>query len=99
VAITWSPRALDRVAEVAQTIAQDRPKVVLRWLEEIMERVELLAAAPKQGRVVPELGRPEIREIFFGKYRVIYRVEVEQLVVLTVRHARRLFDPLEVEDE
>jgi toxin ParE1/3/4 len=55
--------------------------------------------APKQERVVPELERKDIREIFFEKYRVVYRVEAQRIMVLTVRHSRRQFDPNEVEDE
>jgi plasmid stabilization system protein ParE len=98
-AIIWSPRALDRVEEAARYIAQDRPGAALRWVDEIFARVDLLAVAPKQGRVVPELERAEIREIFFGRYRVIYRIEAGRVLVLTVRHSRRLFDPSEVEDQ
>jgi len=65
VAIVWAPRALDRVTEEAQYIAADRPGVARRWVDEIFDRVDLLAGMPKQGRVVPEVGRADIREIFF----------------------------------
>jgi toxin ParE1/3/4 len=99
VAILWAPRALQRATEIAQTIAEDRPGAARRWIDGLFARVELLAVAPQQGRVVPELERPEIREIFFGLYRVIYRVEARRILVLTVRHTRRLFDPLEVVEE
>ncbi len=33
-----------------------------------------------------------LREVLDGKYRVIYRIEPEQIVILTVRHSRRLLD-------
>jgi len=97
-AIVWAPRALDRMEEAALYIAQDRPDAALRWAEKLFSRVELLAVAPKQGRVVPELGREDIREIFFEKYRVVYRVETRRILILTVRHTRRLFDPNEIDD-
>jgi plasmid stabilization system protein ParE len=46
---------------------------------------------------VPELNRDEIREILFGEYRVIYRLDPRRIVVLTVRHGRRQWDPTEID--
>jgi plasmid stabilization system protein ParE len=48
---------------------------------------------------VPELDRDEIRELLFGEYRVIYRLDPKRIVVLTVRHGRRRWEPGEVEPE
>jgi plasmid stabilization system protein ParE len=47
--------------------------------------------------MVPEVGRAEIREVLYGQYRIIYRLDPKRLVVLTVRHGRRAFDSREVE--
>ncbi|MGH3089068.1 MAG: type II toxin-antitoxin system RelE/ParE family toxin, partial [Rubrobacteraceae bacterium] len=52
------------------------------------------------GRSVPEMpDRPDLREVIHGEYRIIYRVEPERVSILTVRHARRLLDPTETEDD
>lgn len=90
--IVWAPRALSRAQEAAVYIARDRPAAAVRWLEGLIARVELLAATPVQGRMVPEVGREDIREIQYQRYRIIYRLEVKRLVILTVRHSRRRFD-------
>lgn len=45
---------------------------------------------------VPEVDRQDVRERLLGGYRVVYRVGVEELMVLTVRHGRRLIDPAEL---
>jgi plasmid stabilization system protein ParE len=58
--------------------------------------VERLGHLAKRGRVVPEVGRPEVREVFHGAYRVIYRLDSKRVVILTVRHGRRRFDPQEL---
>ena len=50
-----------------------------------------LAQFPESGRVVPEFGRDEIRELLHGEYRILYKVEAHRLAVLTVRHGRRRF--------
>jgi plasmid stabilization system protein ParE len=48
---------------------------------------------------VPEAGRDELRQVLHGKYRLIYRIEPTRLVVLTVRHCRRQWDPAELMPE
>jgi len=50
-----------------------------------------LKTFPQKGRMVPEVGRTEIREVLYGQYRVIYRLEEKRLFILTVRHQRRQF--------
>lgn len=90
--VIWSPLALDRVVEQADLIAADKPGASSKWLAEVFALAEGLQHFPELGRVVPELGRRDFREIAHGKYRVIYRLEAEQVTVLTVRHSRRLLD-------
>jgi plasmid stabilization system protein ParE len=46
---------------------------------------------------VPEVGRSEIREIFFGGYRLVYRISPRCVDVLTIRHGRRRFSREEIE--
>ena len=39
------------------------------------------------GRIVEEVGRPEIREIIEGNYRIIYRIiTVSEVDILMVHH-------------
>jgi plasmid stabilization system protein ParE len=51
----------------------------------------MLGRFPRRGRIVPEVGRPEIREIIHRSHRVVYRHSPRLVEVLTVRHGRRLF--------
>jgi plasmid stabilization system protein ParE len=48
------------------------------------------------GRVVPELGIQDLREILVGTYRVIYRVREDEVHVLTVHHGARLLDTTKI---
>lgn len=48
---------------------------------------------PRSGRVVPELGRDDIREIFVQSYRIIYRARPDTVEILTVHHGARVLDP------
>ncbi len=94
--VTWSPLAEQRAREAVDAIAEDRPNSAGAWLEELLERVEALSRFPRQGREVPEIRKPKYRQIQHYPYRVIYRIDPKQLVILTVRHGRRDWDETEV---
>jgi len=95
--IVWSPLAIQRIREAAEYIARDKPATAQGWARGAFEAIGRLAELPHSGRVVPELGRKDIREVIYGAYRIIYRVSPEAGLVLTVRHGRRLLDEAEVE--
>jgi toxin ParE1/3/4 len=95
--VIWAPLALDRAAEIARYIAADRPAAAARWIDGLVRLAAGLSRTPKRGRIVPEVARPDLREILYGRYRMIYRLDPKRVVVLTVRHARRTFDLGEVE--
>lgn len=90
--ILWMPLALGQVQEIAEHIKRDKPQAARRWADRVFDLAAGLAAFPKQGRVVPESGREEIRELIDGHYRIIYRLDDETISVLTVRDGRRLLD-------
>ncbi len=88
--ITWSPLAIDRVAEIAKYIAQDSLNSAQKWVESTFNIVERLEQFPKSGRIVPEIMQDDFREIIHGNYRIIYRLQSESISILTVRHGRQL---------
>lgn len=61
------------------------------FIERIIEAVERLETFPEMGRRVPEAEEENIREIIFQNYRIIYRLETEQVLILTILHAARDF--------
>ena len=90
--VVWSPLADRQVDEVLAYIAADDAAAARRWLEELFERVDALRSFPDSGRVVPELGREEIRELLVGSYRVIYRHRGDLVEIAVIRHQARHFD-------
>lgn len=88
--IVWSPLAVERVSEVALYLADDNPSAAERWVDSIFKETERLKKFPILGRVCPEVGKKEIREIIFGNYRIIYRVEEKEIIILTVRHGKQI---------
>ncbi len=95
--IVWSPLASDRAYEAAVFIAGDKPQAALRWLDGLFAVTDRLEQFPESGRVVPEINRPEFREVVYRhSYRVIYRVERNQVSILTVRNFAQQLDPDEL---
>lgn len=56
-----------------------------------MAAVDRLSLFPHSGRIVPEVADPMIREVIQGSYRIVYRLIREEVHILTVHHAARLF--------
>jgi toxin ParE1/3/4 len=63
------------------------------FVDNVFEAVKRLEVFPRSGRVVPEVGQENIREILFGSYRIVYMVGEEEVNILTVLHASRPFHP------
>jgi toxin ParE1/3/4 len=51
-----------------------------------------LSKLPQSGREVPEFQRPDVRELIYKQYRIIYRVSKTSVDILTVRHSLQLLD-------
>lgn len=88
--LRWSQRAQNDLIEIASFIAQDDPAAARAWIKRLRDRARLAATMPHGGRVVPEQQDEHIREVFVRSYRIIYRIEGNQTVVLTVLEGHRL---------
>ncbi|SMN15185.1 Death on curing protein, Doc toxin [uncultured Candidatus Thioglobus sp.] len=93
--IEWSPLAIERVIELAEYIALDKPDVAMQWASDIFDSTDKLMEHPRSGRIVPEIQEDDYRELIEGSYRIIYLIGVSKISVLTVRHGKQL---LSVED-
>jgi toxin ParE1/3/4 len=64
--LIWSPLALERVSEIGEYIARDKPIAARNWIENVFAKVEQLKDSPEIGRVVPEIGKIEFRELLYS---------------------------------
>ena len=94
--IIWSPISIDRITEIAKYIAIDNRRAANTWIEEVFKKVEQLQSFPRSGRIVPELNEDIIREIIYGNYRIIYRIELKQISILTIRNIRQILPEIEI---
>ena len=94
--LTWSPLAIERVSEIAEYIAQDKPAAAEKWVDKIFNLVERVSEFPESGRVVPEMNNKMFREIISGNYRIIYKHEKSKILILTVRHGKQILPVEEI---
>ena len=88
--IIWSPLAIDRATEIAEYIALDKPSAAVNWINTVFSKVEQLKSSPEIGRLVPEIRNKQFRELIYGNYRIIYRIEKKQISILTIRHGKQI---------
>ena len=88
--IQWAPLALERIVEIGAYIYRENPQAAERWIRQAFERVGQLESFPLSGKKNREAGRRDVRELTWGNYRIIYRVDDDTVSILTVRHAKQI---------
>ena len=88
--IVWSPLAVDRASEIADYIAQDKPTSAKKWIDTVFSKVAQLKSSPEIGRIVPEINDSQFRELIYGNYCIIYRIEKKEIFILTIRHGSQI---------
>jgi len=91
VEIVWANQALRKLNEFVDYIAQDDLVTAEKWAIKLIEKTDQLIEQPESGRIVPEFNEPNLRELIFGNYRVIYRIRKEEntIYIQTVWHVRQ----------
>jgi addiction module RelE/StbE family toxin len=87
--IIWSPQSLRDLEGIRAYIAQDSPRYAELVVQRVVAGVERLEAFPESGRAVPELDRPETREVIVKPYRVVYRYRGGSVEIVTVFRSSR----------
>lgn len=95
--VFWTPLAVERVDGIYDFISNDNVSAAHNVVEKIFRKVESLIENPERGRKVPELKRENIRELFEGEYRIIYRIDNKRIFILTIRNFKQLLSETDIE--
>lgn len=90
--VLWSHTAQQDLTEIIEYIAQDSIGDALVILQKLEARAALLITLPNRGRVVPELlhtGISQYRELVSAPWRIVYRVDNKQVLIMAVLDSRR----------
>ena len=97
--VLWSLRARKDLRSIGDFIARDKPDAAALWVDGILDAAQRAAVFPGAGRVVPEVGRDDIREVILRTYRIGYQVREDLIVILTVFDGHRLLSKVVIDDE
>jgi len=89
--VVWTLRAVEHLEAIRSHVARSSARYAALHAERLFAAAEVLHHLPESGRIVPELQRPDIREVLVGSYRIVYQVGPGVVHVLTVFHGARLF--------
>lgn len=90
--VLWDREAEKDLDAIVDFIAQEHPLNAARVLERLLKRAASLETQPMRGRRVPELlalGEDRYRELIEAPWRILYRADVAQVLVIAVVDTRR----------
>lgn len=93
VTIHWTPQSVEDLEAIFEYISRDSRSIAKLFVEKIYYRVDQLRRFPLSGRKIPEVDDPDIRELIYKNYRIVYYVHDKNLVrILTVFHSSKNLD-------
>jgi addiction module RelE/StbE family toxin len=90
VKVVWTDLAIADLKSIHEYISRDSKFYADRFIDKLINRVDQLENYSLSGRVVPEFGKEDIRELIEGNYRIIFRVNANHIGIVRVHHSARL---------
>ncbi|MEK7763007.1 MAG: type II toxin-antitoxin system RelE/ParE family toxin [Nitrospirota bacterium] len=87
--VRWSLTAGSDLQDIEDFIARDSVLHAITFVDRVVESAETLLKTPRIGRIVPEFSRPDLREVLFREYRIVYLVQDNEILILRVVHGSR----------
>lgn len=87
--VKWTQLAWTDLESIAEYIARDSKNYASAFVREVREASRSLRKFPERGRIVPELNDTSIRELLIGSYRLIYKIENENVFIIAFVHGAR----------
>jgi toxin ParE1/3/4 len=98
VKIVWTSLSVTDLKDIFDYISKDSKRYAEDQVRRIKAKTLILKTQPESGRIVPELGIREIRELIERNYRIVYRILNNELIeILTIHHSARDFESREIE--
>jgi plasmid stabilization system protein ParE len=91
--LSWSQTAKNDLQGIWDYIANDSVYYADKFIDELLSTANVLEDHPRIGRVVPEIGDQNTREIVYRSYRIMYLIQEEEIIVTQVTHGARDFKP------
>jgi toxin ParE1/3/4 len=87
--VSWTEEATGDLESIREFIGRDSPRYAALTVERLVRAVDILEDHPEAGRIVPEFGQRDLKELIRGSYRIVYRLQGDAAQILTVFRASR----------
>jgi plasmid stabilization system protein ParE len=94
VIVVVTAEAESDLEQIAAYIAERSVEIALDFVQQLRERCESLADAPRGYPLVPRYEHLGIRRRPFGNYLIFYRVGAHTIEVVHILHGARDYEPL-----
>jgi len=91
--VIWSPSSLEDIKLIYEFISRDSIHQANLFLDNVIKVVEKLADFPYSGRKIPEMSREDAREVIYGNYRIMYKIESDIIWITGIVHGARDWKP------
>lgn len=89
--IVWTELAVEDLQAIYDYIARDSVFYAGRFVDQLVERVDILIENPEAGKIVPEFEHVNLRELIEGSYRIIYHIKSSNTIgIVRIHHSARL---------
>ncbi|KJS16234.1 MAG: plasmid stabilization protein [Peptococcaceae bacterium BRH_c4b] len=72
--VLWTKPAFQDLQSIKNYIARDSVYYSEKFASDVIMATKRLSRYPKSGRIVPEIGEENTREIIYGPYRIMYQI-------------------------
>lgn len=90
--VNWSPEAIEDLQSIAEYIAKDSHVYAQSVVTKVLAVSRSLASYPLIGRIVPEIGVAEFRDVLFIVIDSFIRIEGNKILIVAIIHGKRLID-------
>ena len=86
VKLIWTDQAINDLGDIGDYIAETSEKYAKITVQKLHERTDILKSYPRSGRIVPEKGEENVRELIEGSYRIIYEIKSNDIIYILGEH-------------
>ena len=84
--VEWTELALKHISLIWDYIAADSVFYADKVTDGIIAATERLSDFSQMGRIVPEINKKNVREIFYASYRIMYEIRSDGVYITQIIH-------------
>ena len=91
--LQYTQTAREDLRAIYEFIARDSVFYAETFIDRLMMSAERLEKYPLSGRMVPEIGDANVREIIYKAYRIMYLIDGDNVYITQITHCAQDFKP------